>query len=97
MHQLCIVNYRDEKLKQQRPAVKKKIIKSVITSYNKTNNYASYQKPCNNTNILITTRCCDFFTKKNRHKLLLKVTDESRTESMQFHKISYSTLFFSKI
>ena len=38
MHQVCIVNYCDEKLKQQRPAVKKKkrFIKSVITSYNKT-------------------------------------------------------------
>ena len=24
MHQVCIVNYCDEKLKQQRPAVKKK-------------------------------------------------------------------------
>ena len=64
MLQLCIVNYRDEKLKQQRPAVKKKIIKSVITSYNKTNNYASYQKPCNNTDILITTRCRHFLQRK---------------------------------
>ena len=28
---------------------------------------------------------------------MFKVTDERWTESMQFHKISYSTLFFSKI
>ena len=33
------------------------------------------------------------FYKENRHKFLLKVADESWTESMQFHKISYFTLF----
>ena len=35
-----------------------------------------------------------FFYKENCHKFVLKVADESWTESMQFHKISYSRLFF---